>query len=157
MIVSDSGPLISLARIGRLWLLRELFGVVLIPEAVYRETVEKGKGKLGAEEITMARWIKTFPIKTREKLPTFRRLGAGEVEAIILAEERGLLLLVDDSLARKEAGRRGVKICGLLEVLLEAKRRGLIREVKPILTDLMNAGFRLSSALYQEVLTRAQE
>ena len=155
MIVSDSGPLISLARVRKLWLLKELFGEVFIPEAVYRETVEKGKGKPGAEEIATARWIKTFPIKAKEKLSAFQRLGAGEAEAIILAEEQGLLLLVDDPLARKEAKRRGVKICGVLEVLLEAKRKGLIGEVKPILLDLMDAGFRLSSDLYWEVLKKA--
>jgi len=43
MVVSDSSALINLARIGKLAILRDLYGDVCIPEAVWQEALEKGK------------------------------------------------------------------------------------------------------------------
>ncbi len=51
IVVADSTPLIALARIDQLNLLKELFGAVLIPEAVFREVVTRGKARLAAEFI----------------------------------------------------------------------------------------------------------
>lgn len=62
MIVSDSSPLISLARIGKLDLLHRLYGELLIPQAVWRELVVKGAGQSGVEEIKSAAWIKTVAV-----------------------------------------------------------------------------------------------
>ena len=51
IVVSDSGPLIALSRLGMLHVLQELFGEIVIPEEVRREVVEKGKGKPGSDII----------------------------------------------------------------------------------------------------------
>lgn len=51
ILVSDSGPIITLARASKLHLLQDLFSQVLIPNGVYEELVLKGKGKAGAEEV----------------------------------------------------------------------------------------------------------
>jgi predicted nucleic acid-binding protein len=51
MIVSDAGPIIIFARIGRLSLLRDVAGFLLIPDAVY------DRGMLGAIEVAQASWI----------------------------------------------------------------------------------------------------
>ncbi len=66
MIVSDSSPLISLARIGKLDLLHRLYGELLIPQAVWRELVVKGVGQSGVEEIKSAAWIKTVAVANDE-------------------------------------------------------------------------------------------
>ncbi len=58
MIVSDSSPLINLSAIGELNLLRELYGEILIPTAVWDEVVIKGNGQPGSEEVNNAKWIK---------------------------------------------------------------------------------------------------
>ncbi len=58
-IVSNASPLISLARIGKLDLLRQLYGVLFIPEAVWHEVVIEGVGQPGADEVKAATWIKT--------------------------------------------------------------------------------------------------
>jgi hypothetical protein len=47
MVICDSSSLIHLAGIGRLGLLRELYGKLIVPAAVWREVVEEGKGRPG--------------------------------------------------------------------------------------------------------------
>ena len=75
MFVSDSSPLINLARIGELTLLRDLYGEIHIPKAVWREVVEKGEGQAGADEIKAATWIKSYTEGAR---------GSGRVAMICL-------------------------------------------------------------------------
>lgn len=52
--IRDSSTLIHLARIGRLGVLRSLFGEVLVPTAVWREVVEEGAGRPAAAEVAKA-------------------------------------------------------------------------------------------------------
>lgn len=65
VIVSDSSPIIHLSKIGELNLLKELFGEIIIPEAVYRESVTEGKGRKDADEIEdqEQEWIKVQEIR----------------------------------------------------------------------------------------------
>ena len=65
IVVSNSSPLIALAKIGKLHILKELFGEIIIPKAVWNEVVVKGKGKPGAEEVEKAEWIKVREVKDR--------------------------------------------------------------------------------------------
>ena len=158
IVVADATALILSARIGRLELLREVLGEVWIPEAVSQEL--RVPGKPGAEALAEAlgAWIHVVRVEDRkqvEELP--KRLGLGEREAIALALERGATLLSDDRAARREAQRQGLKVTGLLAVLLQAKARGAILEVKPVLDELVAAGFRLAPDLYEAVLREAGE
>lgn len=108
IIVSNSGPIISFARAGYLDLLREVLQEIKIPPEAYEEIVVRGTGKPGASEVKSENWIKKEIIKDRfkvDQLPSSLELG--EREAIVLAQELGSLLLIDDRLARKEAGKRG--------------------------------------------------
>ncbi|MEW5935445.1 MAG: DUF3368 domain-containing protein [Bacillota bacterium] len=154
-MVSDSSPLINLARIGMLWLLRELFGEILVPDAVWEEVVVDGAGQPGAGEVGAAAWIRKRSVANRPLVSVLRRdLGPGEAEAIALALEAGARLLLMDERAGREAARHlGVSCAGLLAVLVEAKRRGLIAAVKPCLDALRDvAGFWLAGDLYEKVL-----
>jgi len=83
-----------------------------------------------------------------------QELDAGEAEAIVLAlETRAELLLMDEHLGRETARHLGLRHTGLIGVLIEAKRKGLISKVKPHLDALRDvAGFRVSDALYRRVL-----
>ena len=85
-------------------------------------------------------------------------LDKGEAEAIALAQELAAhLLLMDEHLGRAVATRLGVRIIRLLGVLIEAKHRELIQEVKPLVDALMNLGFHVKQDLYQRVLQAAGE
>jgi predicted nucleic acid-binding protein len=155
VIVSDSSPLISLARIGRLELLHRLYGDLLIPQAVWHEVVVKGAGQPGVEEIKSAVWIKTATVENDELVLALQRdLGAGEAEAIALAlEKKADLLLMDERLGRDTARYFGVRCIGLLGVLAEAKHRREIEAVRPVIDLLVNrAGYRISIELYQRIL-----
>jgi predicted nucleic acid-binding protein len=63
VIVADSSCLIGLSKIGRLEILHDLFGAVLIPQKVYQEVVVSGKGRPGAEEVNNASWIETRAVQ----------------------------------------------------------------------------------------------
>ena len=92
IVVSDSSPLISLARIGELEILRCLYGEILIPQAVWDEIVVEGEGRPGADEVRGSGWIRCEPVSNLHLARILRReLGAGEAEAIALAVERNVI------------------------------------------------------------------
>lgn len=154
-VVSNASALINLARIGKLTLLRELYGELIIPEAVWQEVVVEGAGQPGADEVESATWIKTQAATNRQLVNALQQdLDAGEAEAIALTLEIGAeLLLMDEHLGRETARHLGLRYVGLIGALVEAKRRGLIRAVKTHLDALRDiAGFRVVDALYARVL-----
>jgi predicted nucleic acid-binding protein len=159
LVVSNAGPLITLAKIQRSQLLKGLFGQIVIPRAVFDEVVLRGAGEPGAEETRNARWIEISLAVDVLSVSLLREsLGAGESEAIVLAQELGAdLLLLDDALARRKAERLGLKAIGTLGVLLLAKEAGLLDAVKPVLIELQRTDFRASLRVYEEVLARAGE
>jgi len=158
-VVSNSTPLIHLAKIGRLELLREFFGEVLIPEAVYRECVIEGKGSEDAKLIENAGWIRVERIRDeRLKKSLMIELDEGESEAIVLAIEKGAeMLLMDDYDGREVARALGLKTTGTIGILLRAKIEGRIEGIKDELDKLKETGFWLSEGLYRRILEEAGE
>ncbi len=158
-MVSNSTPLIHLAKIGRLELLREFFGEVLIPKAVYRECVLEGKGSRDAELIENTYWIKVVGINDETlKRSLMLELDEGESEAIVLAiESKAGLILMDDYDGREVAKALGLKVTGTIGVLLRAKFQGRIQSIKEELEKLKETGFWLSEGLYKRILEEAGE
>lgn len=154
-VVSNASPLINLARVKRLELLSQLYGELLIPQAVWQEVVIDGAGQPGANEVQSASWIKTQPVANRSLVRALRQeLDAGEAEAIVLAlEVKAELLLMDERLGREVAQHLGIRYVGLIGTLIEAKHKGLIKAIKAELDALRDvAGFRIREALYARVL-----
>lgn len=142
MIVADTGPIIAFARIGRLGLLRDVAGVLTIPDAVYEELVGRGHGRPGAAEVAEGTWIhRRTVIDTAAVARLPRILHAGEREAMILATELNAQLLIDEEHGREMAIARGLDVLGSLRILGEAKRCGLITAVRPIIEELLAAGY----------------
>lgn len=97
MIVADTGPIIAFARIGRLDLLHQVVGDLVIPEAVYEDLVIKGKERPGAAEVERSTWIHRQVVTDRAALALLpSSLHLGEREAIVLAQELGAQLLIDE-------------------------------------------------------------
>jgi hypothetical protein len=160
IIVSDTSPITSLAGIGELELLHQLYGKVIIPQTVYDEMVGADQLVPGAMEIQTFSWIETQQVRDLNQVIALQsNLDAGEAEAIVLALELNAeLLIMDERLGRSVALQYGINLTGLLGILLEAKGKGLIQSVKPLMDRLINeVEFRVSSQLYSTILQSAGE
>ena len=159
-VVSNSTPLIYLAKAGRLDLLEKLFGTVLIPEEVKVEVVDKGKalGEKDAYVIEKAideGWLKVQSVKVVE-VPM--KLHEGEVAALSLAKSMGLVVLLDEVSARTAARLIGVSPRGTVFVLLSALEEKLVSfdECIETLNKLIVEGFRLKEEVYIETVKEAR-
>ena len=160
-VVADTGPLIALARVGQLDLLRRLYQRIVVPPAVHAELAldSERPGVAVLSSAFDAGWINVEAV-TDSALGTelARLLGPGETEAIALAEQEGArFLLVDDARGRRIARSRGIPVAGVAGVMPVAKSRGEVTAVGPMLEALSNAGYRLSTRLVAGVLARAGE
>ena len=82
----------------------------------------------------------------------------GEAEMITLAEEMNAeAVLIDDLKARKIAKLRGLNVIGTIGVLLDAKEKGVIKELKPLLDELIEKRIRIRRELYDHALELANE
>jgi len=160
MEVMDFQKLLADRGICVLWLLESIYQTVIIPDVVARELAAASNPIIPA--ILQVGWIQPQPLTNSElvnQLQQERGLDAGEANAIALALElQADDLLIDERLGRQEALRLGLSIIGILGILLVAKQRSLIPQVQPVMDTLISqAGFRVSSQLYQRVLALAEE
>ncbi len=157
IIISDSSPLISLAIIGKLEILEKLYKEIYVPLAVYNEVTEDEKPFSKELKIFLKNKIKNVSNKLAVEV-LVSDIGIGEAEAIVLAlEEKPELVLIDDLKARKFAKMNGLEIIGTMGILLEAKQNKLITDVKPLITELILNGIRISSRIIEITLEAAQE
>lgn len=162
VVVSDTSPILNLLAINRLDLLETLYPSVIIPPAVQAELsalAQKENRFRAAGSGTYPR-VQTLPVPAKRLADQFRRqVDPGEAEALALAIElRADLLLVDERAARRLAVQYGLRVRGLLGVLVLAKRRGLLPALAPLLDRLINqAGFYIGARLRTEVLRSVAE
>ena len=160
IVVADAGPLIHLAAIGQLDLVRRLSPAVLVPRAVFDEVVVVGAGLPGAAEVGAATWITVVSPANLEVLATLLAGGLhrGEAEAIAVAvERRADRLLIDERQGRLTAEALGVPVVGSVGVLIAAKVRGDIAAIAPLLLALRSSGLWVSDALVSAVLASVGE
>lgn len=159
IVVSDTTPLSELAKVGKLDILRETYGEILIPQEVYDEITTGSHPAV--ELIKTVDWLEIRAItdmKALVRLKRTTRLGKGECAAMILAEALTAdQLLIDDLAARRVALSRGLPVIGTIGTLLLAKQRGLIGNVKEVLDALIDGGKWIGPQLYEEVLALADE
>lgn len=156
-IVCNAGPLISLARIGRLDLLPALFGEIIVPPAVHRE-VTNDESLPGAKNLANADWLKIGEVQDRSSVERLlASLDSGEAEVLVLARELAATAAIDEKRGRHLAAELGVPQTGTVGILLMAKQAGLVHLVRPLLDHLVAKGVRLSSRLYEEACRLAGE
>lgn len=150
MVVSNSSCLIILEKLGKIDLLKKLYSRIAIPIAV-RDEVFRSRQK--------PEWIETIKIKQPIAPKILEKsLGDGESEAIALSMElKADLLIIDDLAARKVASELGIKFTGVVGILLEAKERGIIKEIKTYMGWMLKHDFRISKSVYDEALEMARE
>jgi hypothetical protein len=77
IIVSDTSPINNLAAINHLHLLHQLYGTVLIPEAVYRELTDPNFPVAGTTEVQTFDWIQTCAVRDRTQHELYPKVGVG--------------------------------------------------------------------------------
>ena len=159
--IADAGPLIALARVDQLHLLRHLFGGGMIPPAVHQE-IAIGSGRPGAAAIGLALeagWIRVVPLADEAQAASLARIvDSGEAQAIALGlQQDARFLLIDDAKGRRAARRAGLPLVGVAGILLAAKAQGRLAAVSPVMEELASVGYRLSARLMDGVRRSAGE
>ena len=157
-VVSNSTPLIALSMINRFDILKDFFGSLAIPEAVYVEVAEDEKNRAGRDDVVNAEWIRTVEVSNHLAVDLLSSsLDPGEAEAITLAKELDAdLLLIDDKDGRKSAKSIGIPFTGTVGILLRYYR-GDREKLKLALDELIARGFRLSKKEYEKILVQSKK
>ncbi|MBS1683119.1 MAG: DUF3368 domain-containing protein [Bacteroidetes bacterium] len=160
IVISDTSPLSNLFIIGRLDILKQMYDRLIVPEAVMAELLVLEQRGIDLTEIRTADWIEVKTITDAAAVNTLLAdLDKGEAEAIVLAEElHAQWLLMDETKGRSIARAHGLRIIGLLGILLAAKQRGIVVSVRELIDTLISqAKFRVSEELYIKVISSAGE
>jgi predicted nucleic acid-binding protein len=150
-VVADASALISLGWVDQLRILPALFGRVVVPPAVVAESTHS--------RFALPAWIDVLePRRPLDQRVAVAHLGAGETEVLCLGLELdGAWLILDDAQARALARQLELRMLGTAAVLVEAKRAGLLAQVRPTLDALLVKGFRLDRRVYAGILKAADE
>lgn len=162
VVISDTSPVRALANPGLLNLLQILYDEVILPRAVALELSQAPAGHfvISLDDLAGFRYLKVQEVAESSELARFLvELDRGESEALALAIElEADLILMDERAGRAVARREGVEVIGVLGVILEAKHRGLIESVSPLLDQLQNHHqFFIGEQLRRQVLRAAGE
>ncbi|MCP4429047.1 MAG: DUF3368 domain-containing protein [Chloroflexi bacterium] len=153
--VVDAGPLIFLAKLDRLNLLRHHADEVALPVAVLHELKAQTDEATLKVEKAIESWLQVREVKNRQATELLLAdLDLGEAEAIVLAKETKAERVVLDDM---DARRAGFPIVGTVGLLLAARLRGEIPSLQVEIERLRQFGFWISEPLVQAVLQEAGE
>jgi len=167
-VTSNTSPIVALAKIGRLELLRDLYGTVFVSPFVKVESVDKGKelGASDALEIERAideGWIKVAKLTRKQSVNTRRlvaeaRIGLGEAGALMLGMNKRMVVVLDDKEARAIAKSWNLNYTSTLMVLYEAFVKNLISHDE-LIEDLAKLAkvMWISTDVITEVIKRAKK
>ena len=160
VVIADAGPLIALARIEALYLLRQLFGRVCITTTV-RDEILPAKAAFADADLlvrTLAEgWIDVVEVPQADYRPLNPGVDAGEASSIQVANrwrEAGdaVLLMMEDRAGRLEAKSRGLALIGSAAVIGLAKTEGLVSAARPLLEQMVAAGYFIGPSVVSAVL-----
>jgi predicted nucleic acid-binding protein len=157
IVVADPSPLNYLIRLGHPEVLQEIYGRVLVPEAVLAEMRHpEAPSEVRAWALAPPNWIELMHVRELDATLSVE-LGVGEREATSLAlEVRADLLLIDERAGRAEAESRRIPVAGTLAVLLQASLRGYF-DFPEVVGRLRGFGFRVSAKVEAVMLARYED
>lgn len=161
-VVSNTSPILNLAIIGRLSLLYEQFGEIVIPLSVQRElrTSEDLPGSKEVHDAMKKGWLRVKEVKDQHLVKVLQHeLDKGEAESIALAlQVKSKRILMDEREGRRIANSLDLKVTGVLGILIRAYREGRIPSIKRALEELrIKAGFHIAPELFSDVLRETGE
>lgn len=136
IVVTDTSVVLNLCRVGLECLLHDLFGEVLSPPAVASEFQRLAAMDQRFIGLLWPPFIRLVaPSGTTLALRGNHKLHPGEIEALSLAAEQNVdLVLMDERAGRAAAARLGLDSVGILGILIQAKTNGLLQEIGPVWT-----------------------
>ncbi len=159
-VISDSTPLIWLAKIGKISLLKKLYKEVAIPTEVYDEVIINGlkqgfSDALVIKDCIDKNWVKVKTLDDKQTegsqmiLEHAQELHPGEAQAIVLAQTNNAMLLMDESCGRAFAETWGLKVHGTIYIILQSLRKSIItkEEATASVHTLVEKGFRIEPSL----------
>lgn len=158
IVISDTTPLISLLKINRINLLEKLFGMVLVPQAVYNELMSDARFEHEAELIRKSTFITVKQVGNPGSVSILKRatgLDQGESEAIVLSDEmKADILLMDEAKGRTVSNEMGIKVMGTIGILIAAHQEDELSsdEAKECINILQSTGRHISRKHYQILL-----
>ena len=156
ILVADSSALVALAACDSLILLDEIFGQVIVPEAVYREVAQPDKFQSNRLKEYLHNKVRQVDMQGFVYLDAFADVA--ETEAMLLYKAIAAdYLLIDDRRGRKVASLNRIKTIGSLGVLLQAKRMGLVDGIGPLIENMIDSPVFISESLVTTVLELAGE
>ena len=168
MVVADAGPLIHLAQIGKLHLLKKLFQNVFVTARVKVGAFDEGVrlGCADAETIGKALsegWLTVEPVPERlaklaVKLAEGENISRADAETLLLAKEKKAVLLVDDKVLSDLAKMYGLRVWSMWTILLESLSEGLIEvaDVENAINELGKKRHKLKETHAKEILEAAR-
>lgn len=158
-VVVNTTPLITLSHVGQLDILKELYGEIIIPEAVYKELSVKEESICKKAVDRSVDWIRVENVKNQMAKTMYKtQLHDGEVEVMILSKEIAAdIVIIDDANAKKHAKYLGLPVTGTLGVLIKAKQEGYVNELRPILSQMVEEGIYISQSLIDMCLKQVGE
>jgi predicted nucleic acid-binding protein len=155
-VIIDASPLIVFFKSNQAELFPQLFDEIYIPEAVWEEVTTVND--VAGNQLPSMSWLQRKAVDRIAPKVASWDLGKGESAVLSLGlEYPDFTLIVDDRAARRCAKTLALATLGTGGVLILAKRRGLISEVKPRLEALQSSGLWLSDALVELVQKQAGE
>lgn len=153
-VISNSSPLIHLAKIGQLHLLPQIFSIVTIPTAVYEECTIEGQARDEVLAIKNAEWLNVCAVNNQDLVQLlYSELDRGESEALTLALEKSAdLILLDDAEARAKARLYKLRITGTIGILLRAYQENRLSSLPEVIEQLQVTGFWIDNRLKAQIL-----
>lgn len=159
IVVSDSGPLISLLKIDKLELLRDAYNQVFIPDSVFEELTSNLKFESEARQIEDCPFIirkSASDLRSASMLRKAMGLDVGESDAIVLAEELSAdLILMDELKGRSVARNIGLRVTGTIGLLATAFEEGLLTsdEIVACIEQFKASNRHVGADLYEWLMT----
>jgi predicted nucleic acid-binding protein len=149
-VICNTTPFIALASVDQVQLLKEVYNSVFVPAAVIDE-LRQG-GPIPVPDVQAYEWVKVVPNIEDISNRLLFQLDFGERQVVIRAlRDDADLVLIDDRLARNIAEYLGLKVKGTLGVLVEAKRKGLIKSFRSLSLRMRKEGIYYSQRLIEEI------
>ena len=163
IVISDTTPIITLLKLNHLDLLCDLYGTVYVPQSVYDELTLNQKFSVESDIIQKSLYLEVFDLISDAEIDSFRHqtgLDCGESEAILLAEKvNAELLLIDESHGRSVALSKGLRITGVIGVLMSAYKMQMITdsEVRHCIEIMKKSNRFISEKVYAHLLNLLDE